>query len=80
MTRRRLLWIGSYTPDSGIPGSAAGVQSVWLDADTGTLAEAELAVPASGPSFVVHSADGRMVYAVNELDAGRVSGVLCHVE
>lgn len=74
MTRRRLLWIGSYTPDSGIPGSAAGVQSVWLDADTGTLAEAELAVPASGPSFVVHSADGRMVYAVNELDAGRVSG------
>ncbi|KUP95817.1 lactonase family protein [Thermobifida cellulosilytica] len=73
MTRRRLLWIGSYTPDSGITGSAAGVQSVWLDTGSGTLAEAELAVPASGPSFVVRSADGQRLYAVNELGEGRVS-------
>ncbi|MEY9210647.1 lactonase family protein [Thermobifida halotolerans] len=74
MTRRRLLWIGSYTPDSGIVGSAAGVQSVWLDTDSGTLSDAGLAAPSSGPSFVVRSADGGMVYAVNELDTGRVSG------
>ena len=51
MTRRRLLWIGSYTPDSGIAGHAAGVQRVWFDTDTAALSKAELAAPASGPSF-----------------------------
>lgn len=73
MTRRRLLWIGSYTPDSGIAGSAAGLQRVWFDPDTAVMRKAELAAPTSGPSFVVHSADQTMVYAVNELDSGRVT-------
>ncbi len=78
MTRRRLLWIGSYTPDSGIAGHAAGVQRVWFDTDTAALSKAELAAPASGPSFVVPATDQTMVYAVNELAAGRVTAFAVH--
>lgn len=74
MARRRLLWIGSYTPDSDPAGTAKGVRRVWLDTGTGALTDAGTAAPSSGPSFVVLAADGSAVYTVNESAAGRVSG------
>ncbi|TDQ49211.1 lactonase family protein [Actinorugispora endophytica] len=74
MTRRRILWIGSYTFGSGPGESAAGVQRVRLDTGSGALEDAGVAAESGNPSFVALSADGGAVYAVNELEAGRVSG------
>ncbi|GAA3726083.1 lactonase family protein [Salinactinospora qingdaonensis] len=71
---RRLLWIGSYTPDSEPAGDGAGLQRVWLDQQTGELADGGTAAAVSGPSFLASPAHGRLLYAVNEKGAGGLTG------
>ncbi|ONI68610.1 6-phosphogluconolactonase [Kribbella sp. ALI-6-A] len=62
MTSER-IYVGSYTSqDGGGTGIAFG-----------TVEELVVAVETPDPSFLTRSADGRFLYATNELDAGRVS-------
>jgi 6-phosphogluconolactonase len=62
MTSER-IYVGSYTSqDGGGTGIAFG-----------TVEELVVAVETADPSFLTRSADGRFLYATNELDAGRVS-------
>ncbi|ADB35220.1 6-phosphogluconolactonase [Kribbella flavida DSM 17836] len=62
MTSER-IYVGSYTSQDG-GGTGIGA---------GTVEAMEVAVETTDPSFLTRSADGRFVYAANELDAGRVS-------
>jgi 6-phosphogluconolactonase len=62
MTSER-IYVGSYTSQ---PGGGDGI-------GFGPLEGIELAVTSADPSFLVRSADGRFLYATNELEKGRVS-------
>lgn len=62
MTSER-IYVGSYTSQDG-GGTGIGF---------GTLEALEVVVGTADPSFLTRSTDGRFLYAVNELDAGRVS-------
>ncbi|MFC0628654.1 lactonase family protein [Kribbella deserti] len=62
MTSER-IYVGSYTSQAG-GGTGIGL---------GSLEQAEVAATTKDPSFLARSADGRFLYAVNELDEGRVS-------
>ena len=62
MTSER-IYVGSYTSQDG-GGTGIGF---------GTVEELVVAVETADPSFLTRSADGRFLYATNELDAGRVS-------
>ncbi|WP_410539610.1 lactonase family protein [Streptomyces sp. KL2] len=66
--RRLRVYLGAYT--GGAPGHGIGVASA--DPDTGAL-RLESVVPAEDPSFLALSATGRVLYAVNEVEEGRVS-------
>lgn len=62
MTAER-IYVGSYTSQ---PSGGEGI-------GFGPLEGIELAVASVDPSFLVRSADGRFLYATNELEEGRVS-------
>ncbi|TCO49415.1 6-phosphogluconolactonase [Kribbella antiqua] len=62
MTSER-IYVGSYTSQ---PGGGDGI-------GFGPVEGVELAVMSADPSFLVRSADGRFLYATNELEEGRVS-------
>ncbi|GAA1606833.1 lactonase family protein [Kribbella sancticallisti] len=62
MTSER-IYVGSYTSQAG-GGTGIGF---------GTLEAMEVAATTDDPSFLARSADGRFLYSVNELEAGRVS-------
>jgi 6-phosphogluconolactonase len=62
MTSER-IYVGSYTTQAG---GGEGIGLGPLDAMT-------VAARTDDPSFLTRSADGRFLYATNELDAGRVS-------
>jgi 6-phosphogluconolactonase len=68
-----LLFVGTYT--GGTTGSE-GIYAFRFDDATGTLTPRGLAVTTPNPSFLVASADRRVVFAVNELDnyEGATSG------
>ncbi len=59
-----LLFIGTYTSPA-----SKGIYASRLDPSTGTLSPPVLAAEARNPSFLAASADGRFLYAVNEVDA-----------
>jgi 6-phosphogluconolactonase len=58
-----LIYVGSYTSQAG-GGTGIGL---------GTLDALQIAATTDDPSFLARSADGRFLYSVNELEAGRVS-------
>jgi len=62
MTSER-IYVGTYTSQEG-GGEGIGF---------GARGELRVAAEIPDPSFLVRSADGRFLYATNELDAGRVS-------
>jgi 6-phosphogluconolactonase len=59
-----LLFIGTYTSPA-----SKGIYVSRLDPATGTLSAPTLAAEGRNPSFLAASADGRFLYAVNEVDA-----------
>lgn len=76
---RRLLLVGTYTPDSDPPGEGGGVHRVWFDPETGEMTDGGVAARTPGPSFLAFRPEPPTVYAVNEraegtLTAFRVGG------
>ncbi|WP_017599736.1 lactonase family protein [Nocardiopsis lucentensis] len=76
--RWRLLFVGTYTPDSDPPGKGGGVHRVWFDPATGELTDGGVAARTPGPSFLAlntmaEGAQGYVVYAVNERAEGTVT-------
>lgn len=59
-----LMFIGTYTSPA-----SKGIYVSRLDPATGALSAPTLAAEARNPSFVASTADGRFLYAVNEVDA-----------
>ncbi|GAA3754026.1 6-phosphogluconolactonase (cycloisomerase 2 family) [Spinactinospora alkalitolerans] len=80
MAERRLLWIGTYTPDSDPAGTGSGIHRVRLDLRTGELGDEGVAARTSGPSFLAAHPGGRRVYAVNERAEGGVTGFAATAE
>ena len=69
---RRLVCVGSYTPEAG--GHGIGITTYWQDPRDGTLeAVGSLAVPA--PSYLVWHAGLPVLYAANELADGTVTAL-----
>ncbi len=68
----RLLYVGTYTSN----GRSKGIYRVRMSRDTGALTVVGVAAAASNPSYLTLSADGRFVYAVNEVSEldGRPTG------
>lgn len=58
----RLIYIGTYTGQA-----SKGIYAFRFDDQTGALTPAGLAAETPSPSFLTASANGRFVYAVNEL-------------
>ena len=58
----RLVYIGTYTNET-----IKGIYAFRFDDSTGALTPLGLAAETSSPSFLIASADGRFVFAVNEL-------------
>ena len=58
----RLVFVGTYTNDH-----SQGIYAFQFDDRTGTLRPLGVAAQTPSPSFIVASADGRFVFAVNEL-------------
>src|SRR6266536_1645244 len=72
MVSSRLLAVGSYTPEVG--GNGTGVTTFWLDEDSGGLARnAEL--PLAAPAWLEWHPTLPVLYAANELEAGRVTAI-----
>jgi 6-phosphogluconolactonase len=67
----RLVFVGTYTH-----ATSKGIYAFRFDDRTGALTPLGLAAETPSPSFLVASADGRYVYAVNELESyqGAASG------
>ena len=59
----RLVFVGTYTNEK-----SHGIFSFRFDDRTGTLTPLGLAIETPSPSFIVASADGRYLFAVNEVD------------
>ncbi|MFE3457707.1 lactonase family protein [Nocardiopsis aegyptia] len=70
---RRLLLVGTYTPDSEPPGGGQGIHRVWFDPMTGEMTDGGVAAHTPGPSFLAYRADPPTVYAVNEREKGTVT-------
>ncbi|WP_394350486.1 lactonase family protein [Nocardiopsis quinghaiensis] len=70
---RRLLLVGTYTPDSDPPGEGAGIYRIWFDPMTGEMADGGVAARTPGPSFLAFHEDPATVYAVNERAEGTVA-------
>jgi 6-phosphogluconolactonase len=60
-----LVYIGTYTS----PTASKGIYVARLDPATGALSTPALAAETRNPSFLAANADGRFLYAVNEVDA-----------
>lgn len=73
MDGRRLLLVGTYTPDSEPPGEGEGIYRVEFVPATGELATAALAARTPGPSFLAYRAHPPTVYAVGEKAEGTVT-------
>lgn len=69
-----LVYVGTYTDD----GRSAGIYLCRMSASTGALRLVGPAATATNPSYVAATADGRFVYAVNEVTTfeGRPSGAV----
>ncbi len=67
----RLMFVGTYTNEK-----SHGIFSFRFDDQRGTLTPLGLAIETPSPSFIVASADGRYLFAVNEVDRynGEASG------
>lgn len=67
----RLVFVGTYTN-----AHSQGIYAFRFDDRTGALTPLGLAAATPSPSFVIASADGRFVFAVNELSSyeGQASG------
>ncbi|MUL42570.1 lactonase family protein [Streptomonospora sp. PA3] len=74
MTAPRLLWIGTYTPDSDPEAAGSGIHRAWLDPGTGALTGGEAAAKATSPSFLAAHPDTGVLYAVSEGEQGAVAG------
>ncbi|MFE9242460.1 lactonase family protein [Nocardiopsis sp. NPDC006938] len=72
-TPRRLLLVGTYTPDSDPPGKGEGVHRVWFDPESGELSADGVAARTTGPSFLAFRPDPPTVYAVNERARGTLT-------
>ena len=59
----RLLFVGTYTGDTG----SKGIYAVRFDDRSGALTPAGVAAETTSPSFLTASTDGRFLYAVNEV-------------
>ena len=70
---RRLLLVGTYTPDSQPSGEGEGIHRVWFDPLTGRMADGGVAARTTGPSFLAFREDPPTVYAVNERTEGTVT-------
>ncbi|MER6626120.1 lactonase family protein, partial [Streptomyces sp. NPDC000931] len=77
-TPRRLLLVGTYTPDSDPPGKGEGIQRVWFDPETGELTPDGVAARTTGPSFLAFRPDPPTVYAVNERAEGALTAFRLH--
>ncbi|GAA1464495.1 lactonase family protein [Nocardiopsis exhalans] len=77
-TPRRLLLVGTYTPDSDPPGEGQGIHRVWFDPETGELTADGVAARTTGPSFLDFAEDPPTVYAVNERAKGTVTAFRVH--
>lgn len=70
---RRLLLVGTYTPDSEPSGEGEGIYRIWFDPMTGAMAGGGVAARTPGPSFLAFREDPPTVYAVNERAEGTVT-------
>ncbi|MFE6385081.1 lactonase family protein [Nocardiopsis dassonvillei] len=70
---KRLLLVGTYTPDSDPPGEGEGIYRVWFDPMTGEMTDGGAAARTPGPSFLAFREDPPTVYAVNEREKGTVT-------
>lgn len=70
---RRLLLVGTYTPDSDPPGEGEGIHRVWFDPETGAMAHGGVAARTPGPSFLAFRPEPPTVFAVNERAAGSLT-------
>ncbi|GAA1084908.1 lactonase family protein [Nocardiopsis metallicus] len=77
-TPRRLLLVGTYTPDSDPPGEGQGIHRVWFDPETGELTADGAAAHTTGPSFLAFRPEPPTVYAVNEQAKGTVTAFRVH--
>lgn len=77
-TPRRLLLVGTYTPDSDPPGEGQGIHRVWFDPETGELTADGVAAHTTGPSFLAFRPEPPTVYAVNEQAKGTVTAFRVH--
>ena len=68
----RLLYVGTYTPDSEPPGEGEGVHRVRFDPETGEFTDGGVAARATGPSFLALREAPPTLYAVNERARGTV--------
>lgn len=65
----KLFYIGTYTNGK----SSKGIYLAQLDEQTGSLKDIELAAESENPSFLAVHPKKRFVYAVNEVNDGKVS-------
>src|SRR5690242_16022898 len=74
----RLVYIGTYTTDTNANSTSKGIYAFKFDDATGALSPLGLAATTPSPSFLTASADGRFVFAVNELQTyqGEATGLV----
>jgi len=74
----RLVYIGTYTTDTNANSTSKGIYAFRFDDGTGALTPVGLAAETPSPSFLTASADGRFVFAVNELQTyqGETTGLV----
>ncbi len=77
-TPRRLLLVGTYTPDSDPPGEGQGIHRVWFDPETGELSADGVAARTTGPSFLAFRPEPPTIYAVNERAKGSLTAFRVH--
>jgi 6-phosphogluconolactonase len=71
--KTRLVYIGSYTPDSSGGGRGTGISVFRQDPASGSLTPAGPDTPVSGPSFLAWHPSGQYLYATNERPDGAVT-------
>src|SRR5215218_2966940 len=65
------VYTGAYTEEP--MGHAEGIGLVRFDPASGEMSQLESTLPARNPSYLILSADGTRLYAVDELEEGAVS-------
>lgn len=63
----RLVYVGTYTAEFNANSTSKGIYAFRLNDDTGALTPLGLAATSINPSYLTASADGRFLFAVNEL-------------